>query len=442
MPSDFEEFGTSGLKRHSGYVFEEFLPHLQGSRALQVYSEMRDNDPIIGGMLLGIELLLRRAAFDVRPSDEESTEATEVAEFVHSCFDDMSTSFEDVTSDITSMFAFGWAANEIVYKRRNGPQEEPGESSQHDDGRIGWRKLPLRAQETLHKWEFDEAGGVNGLWQIDLSNSSRPVFIPIEKLLLFRTTQRKGNPEGKSILRNAYRPWFFKKRMEEIEAVGVERDLAGMPVISAPSELFSAHATSEQKHMLNKLHSTVRDVRRDETDGLVFPLDYDEDGNERYRFELLGTGGRRQLDTDTIIRRYDQRIAISTLQDWILLGHERVGTQALAQEKTEMFTTSAQSWLDSISSVFNRHGIPRLMKLNDIDPELTPKLTYEPIDKMKTNEIIDALETLAKSGMPLFPDADLQGHLREELGLPPAEEEEQELMTRGAAAPEDEDEEV
>ena len=29
--------------------------------------------------------------------------------------------------------------------------------------------------------------------------------------LLFRTKSRKDNPEGRSILRNAYRPWYFKE---------------------------------------------------------------------------------------------------------------------------------------------------------------------------------------------------------------------------------------
>jgi hypothetical protein len=39
--------------------------------------------------------------------------------------------------------------------------------------------------------------------------------IPIEKSLLFRTSIAKGNPEGVSLLRTAYRSWYFKKRLEE-----------------------------------------------------------------------------------------------------------------------------------------------------------------------------------------------------------------------------------
>ena len=57
--------------------------------------------------------------------------------------------------------------------------------------------------------------------------SYKQVVIPMEKCLLFRTQTHKNNPEGRSILRNAYRSWYFKKRIEEIEGVGIERDLAG-----------------------------------------------------------------------------------------------------------------------------------------------------------------------------------------------------------------------
>jgi hypothetical protein len=62
--------------------------------------------------------------------------------------------------------------------------------------------------------------------------------MPIEKLAAVPAPgQYKGNPEGQSMLRTAYRPWFFKKRLEEFEAIGVERDLAGLPVAKVPSRL-------------------------------------------------------------------------------------------------------------------------------------------------------------------------------------------------------------
>jgi hypothetical protein len=37
------------------------------------------------------------------------------------------------------------------------------------------------------------------------------------------------------MLRTAYRPWFMKKRLEEFESIGIERDLAGLPIMWLPT---------------------------------------------------------------------------------------------------------------------------------------------------------------------------------------------------------------
>jgi hypothetical protein len=37
--------------------------------------------------------------------------------------------------------------------------------------------------------------------------------------LLFRPHSPKNNPEGRSVIRNAYRAYYFIKRLEELEAI-------------------------------------------------------------------------------------------------------------------------------------------------------------------------------------------------------------------------------
>lgn len=113
-------------------------------------------------------------------------------------------------------------------------------------------------------------------------------FIPIEKALLFRTSARAENPEGRSILRNAYLPWDRKTKIEIIEAIGVERDLVGIPIAWVPAEIASAAAGTKQREIYDKWRQMVTRVRRDEQEGLVLPLEYDPDtGAKRYDFTLL-----------------------------------------------------------------------------------------------------------------------------------------------------------
>lgn len=381
---------------------------------------MRDNDPVVGSILFAIEMLIRKVDWRVKPATDDPQDIAK-AEFVESCMDDMSHTWDDMMAEIMSMLVFGWSFHEITYKRRLGQQDDPTKRSKHKDGLIGWRKISIRSQDTLYKWEFDDGGGIKAMIQ-----QAPPNFklnrIPIEKSLLFRTTSRKNNPEGRSVLRNAYRPWYFKKNIEEIEGIGLERDLAGLPVAWIPPELLSDDASNEEKQVLNEIKTIVQNVRRDEQEGVVFPLAYDDEGNKMYDLELLSSGGQRQFDTDKIISRYDQRIAMTVLADFILLGHENVGSFALSENKSDLFSMSISAWLDSIAEVFNRHAIPRLFKVNGVDLENLPQLVYGDIEKVNLESLADYVNALSGAGMPIFPDEKLEQYLKDVADLPSSEE--------------------
>ena len=245
-------------------------------------------------------------------------------------------------------------------------------------------------------------------------------IIPIEKSLLFRTTTAKNNPEGSSILSNAYRPWFFKRRIEEIEAVGIERDLAGLPIAYLPPEYLSSTATADQVSVLNTVKDIVTSIKRNEQEGIVMPTMYDDAGHKMFDLQLLSSGGSRQFDTDKIIQRYDQRMSMSILSDFILLGSDRVGSYALGASKMDLWSMSVDSIAKNIAEVMNQYAIPRLLKLNGMDISRAPFLTYGEVAHIDLTEISDFVTKLAQAGV-LMPDPKLEDYLREMAGLQPAE---------------------
>lgn len=404
----FLEIGRSGLRRWGGSVDEEFLRELRGRRAAQIYREMRENDPIVGAILFAIQMVLRRVSWRAEPGGTTRADA-EAADLVATAMHDMSHTWADTMSEILTMLPYGWAYLEIVYKRRDGDQRDPTRRSQYTDGRIGWRKLALRAQETLLRWEFDDEGGIQGMWQ-SAPPDYKPIFIPIEKALLFRTTTERNNPEGRSILRNAYRPWWFKKQFEEIEGIGVERDLAGLPYVEPPEGVNVDPDTEEGRRRIEQIRRMLRDIRRDEADGVVIP--------PGWKVGLLTAGSRRQFDVGEIIWRKNVEIAMSVLADVLILGHEKVGTYALAQEKRSLFATALEAWVDGIAEVFNRHAIPRLIALNGFQ-ELTgmPRLEHGPVDVPDLAELAEYINRLAGAQV-LTPDPELENALRERAYLP------------------------
>lgn len=418
---DPTSIGTSGLRQFGGYIQEEFLKELSSTNASRIYREMADNDPVVGALLFAVTMLIRQVEWRVQAADD-TPEAEEAKEFVESVMNDMSTSWSSVVAEICSMFIYGYAPLEIVWKKRNGPEAPNGTGrSAYDDGRIGVRALSLRAQNTIVKWMIDEEdGSIDGMYQQPYSGPM--ICIPIEKLLLFRTTEERQNPEGRSILRNAYRPWYFKKKIEELEGVGIERDLAGLPVAYIPGRLLSQGADAGDRLMAERFKQLLKSVKRDNHEGLLLPSDRDKSGNLLFDFKLLSAGGSRQFDTTKVVDRYNRAIATTVLADFIFLGQGSTGSFALSSNKTEVFATAIGAFLNNIADTLNRHFLPRLWRLNGFDHQFMPMMVPGDLEKPDLGELSTFIQQMSTAGAQMFPDRELENHLREAAGLPLAPE--------------------
>jgi hypothetical protein len=409
--NNLDEMGRIGQMKYAGVFSEEFENNLRGRRGVEMYKEMSENDDIIGAILFAIEMLIRQAKFEIEPQGKSKQDKI-ATDFVDSCIHDMQQTWQDTLSEILSFLTFGWAWHEICYKRRMGKQKDPRLNSKFDDGLIGWQKLPIRSQDTLWRWEYDENDTL-----VALSQMAPPDFairtIPIEKSIHFITKSKKWNPEGRSILRNAYRSYYFKKRMQEIEAIGVERDLAGLPLMTPP-EGVNIWDTEDQDAQRCRLYAEkiVQNIRRDSMEGVVIPFGW--------KLELLGSSSKRQFDVEKIIERFDSRMAMTVLADFVLMGHQSVGSFALSSDKTELFSTAIGTYLDIICEAFNKQAIPRLIDLNgDHFKGITdyPKMVHGDIEDKDITKMSTYLKDMIGIGL-IVPDENLQQYARRLADLP------------------------
>lgn len=411
MSNDSKEIGRVGQRRYGGIFYEEFLSELRGRKGAEVFTEMSNNDETIGAILFAIEMLVRQASWNVEPGGSTAKDR-EAAEFVKSCMDDMQQTWIDTISEILSFLTYGWSFHEIVYKRRMGRTKDNRTSSKYDDGLIGWMKLPIRSQETLYQWEYDDQDNLIGMTQMPPPDFGL-ITIPMNKAMLFRTRSRKDNPEGRSILRTAYRSWYFKRRIQEIEGIGIERDLAGLPVITTPEGMDIWDKDDEDMNAIRAgLEAMVKNIRRDSTEGLVLPFGY--------TFELTSTGGSRQFDTNSIIARYDTKISQTVLADFIQLGHESVGSFALSSDKTNLFSMAICAFLDIICQTFNSQGIPALIDINgDHFAGVTdyPRLTHGDIEDVDLATMATFIKDMTSIGV-IIPDESLEDYVRQLGKLP------------------------
>lgn len=439
----FADYGSYGLRQYSGWVREEFLPDLVGRNGARVYREMSDNSPTIGSIIFAIKQAIRKVEWRIEPASDKA-EAKAEAEFVESLMEDMTHTWEEFVIESLSMLAYGYAPHEIVYKRRLGhrPHSRPGPkpsknmaSSKFDDGRIGWRRLPLRGQDTVVKWFFDDNGQVLGITQQPWVGAM--IDIPIDKILLFRSDSHKNNPEGRSVLRNAYRPYYFTKRLEEQEAIMLER-LNGFPVIYLPSALIDAAsatvgggapANPAASQALAQYKKIVTNLRVDEQMGAILPSDTFIDMTtgkpstvRMYELQLLtpgsGGGARGGMDSNKVIERYKLDMMMTVLADFIQMGHEVRGTNNLASTKVDMFYGAVQGWSKSIAAVLTRHGLKRVFDINGIDEDLRPEFVPDLPQRIDLDGLGSFIANLATAGMPLFPDEELANFLRDAGGMP------------------------
>lgn len=407
------EIGRVGQNRFGGVFREEFLRELQGRHGIQTYREMSENDDIVGAVLSAIELLCRQVTWQTQPAGD-SAKDRESAEFIDSCMDDMSDTWTDTISEILSFLTYGWSAHEIVYKRRIGDRHDPRLKSKYTDRLIGWQKIPVRAQDTLYEWEYDGNDNLIGMTQMPPPDYGL-ITIPADRLLLFRTKSRKANPEGRSILRNAYRSWYFKRRIQEIEGIGIERDLAGFPVLKVPPDIAIDIWNTEDPEACKlraDAENLVQNIRRDSLEGIVLPAGWE--------LELVSTGGARQFDTNAIIDRYDNRIAMTMLADFILLGHENTGSWALSSDKTDLFAMAIGSYLDIICEAFNNQAIPRLIDINgEHFSGITdyPMMMHGDIETPELDKLGEFLSKVTGAGI-LLPDEGIEDYVRQAANLP------------------------
>ena len=409
----FIEIGTTGTK-YGGVLDEEFLRELRGQSGVKIYREMAKNDAVVGASLFAYTTLAKEVSFRVDSAKPGDVKADEIAEFIRGAlFDDMNLSWRDLLGEIFSFLTYGWSLFEVVLKRRGGNTDDPTTRSRFNDNRIGWRKWAIRSQDTLVKWDLDEHGGVNGMVQRAAPRYEQ-VTIPIKKALLFRTSVERNSPEGVAILRTSYPTYYQKRRIQIVRGIGIERDLAGLPMIRPPQgvDIWNAN-DAKASTMKTQAERVVRNIRRDEHEGILIPYGWE--------LTLLSSGGSRQFDITAVLAQLNAEIAMSMMTDFILVGHEKVGAKSVSEDKRDVFSHAASSFLDNICDVINRFAIPVLVRLNGWPEALTPTLAHGPVAKVSLADLTTFIEKAAAAGL-LFPDEGLERHLRIEAQLPPPPE--------------------
>jgi len=398
-----QEQGFTGLQVSNGQILEQARRELRFPQSVKTFRKM-SADSTIKAALGMFELMISRVKWTVAPTGETELEMAK-AKFVEQCMNDMEHSWFNFIKEVVSMYTFGFCVNEKVFRRRYKNQ-----GSKYNDGLMGLRKLPIRSQDSVYRWQFSDDGrdliGVEQ--QLSTLNAARyapdmykgKIEIPRKSFMLFRTDVAKDNPEGTSPLVGCYTAWKFRTQLEEIEAVGYSRNMGGVPHLELHPKYMAEDASVADKAVYSMYQKIITNLHNNEQAGLITPLMYDPETKMPYfKFSLLSVQNSGSQYIDTAIRRYDDKILTVLFCDVLSLGKDNVGSFSLADSKTNLLSMAVEARLQEIQDVLNQDLIPDLFRRNGWDDEEFPKFVYGDIEEADLEVMSKAIQRLAATGL-------------------------------------------
>lgn len=370
---------------------------LKGSRGLQTLREMAKGESSLKVALKAIKSHVQKTDITVHGGSEK------LNTFLNQVLAEMDYKIEGELGKIMTMVEYGFSVSEIVYK-------EIG------NNKLGWKKFGFRPQGSIiDNWQYDKDRRVTGVKQVLQRDE---VFLPIDKILVFSNDFEEERLQGESELVASYRFWKKKLVCEQLEGIGIDRDLAGLPVMYAPPEIFFEDAPPEDKAKLTELESIIQNLRRDEQEGILLPNEKDENGDRLYTMELLSAGGKRQFDIDKVVQRMDCQMLTSLMAQFMMTG-QNSGAYNLHESQVETFVSSLNEYIERIETIFNKYAVERLMMINGYENKIEyPRLNFKRLNTKDLTSLAERLVKYSSAGLQLFPNEELEQFIKEKEGLP------------------------
>lgn len=418
------ELGRLGISTIGGITNEEIKRELNWPTSIKTYRMMNYHGTVNSAMTL-FDNIIGKATWSVIPPKDATEEEKKQCQAIETMKDDMEGTWAEFIRDVLSMNIYGFSVHEKVYRRRlisNG--------SKYNDGIIGWKKLPIRAQETIEKFIFsadgnDILGVKQNLSAVDDSYNrfsnrvANEIVLPMSKVLLFRAGKHRGDPFGKSPLREAYLAWRFLTALEDLEATSISKDVSGLPVLYLPPQYLSNDASPAQKEIRAYYENAMRNLQMNQQSAMILPNAFDEVSKQQlFKLELLSMDGKKQFDISKVKEYYKNSIVTSLFSDVLLQGQSQVGSFALGSLKNSMSGAAAESMIRVIRDVLNEDLVKQTYILNGWPLERMGKLDYDNLDDVDLESLSKAFQRYSSTGL-LELDREVLNSVRESVGIDP-----------------------
>lgn len=430
-PAPSKPAGSDGVAALSGFlVSNERNPKLQGQSKWKTYDNTIANTSIVAAAVMVRGWLLGSAKWSLVANEKGKDKGQRGVDIVQEGLLDatMDKPWRNVVRRQGMKVFRGFALHEGIIRKRA-------------DGRIVYGEIADRPQSTIYRWDKpDEQKPWIGVEQ--QTQLGTRFYIPRERLFYSVEDTTTSSPDGVGMLRYIAELAETLTRYRQLEGIGFDGDLRGMPIGWAPLAKLKAQAKAanvadadvgayilaQTKFLRDILANYIKMPNQSLLMDSVPYIQTDDKGTisslREWGFELVKSTAGSMPELRNAMGGLNRDIARVLGVEHLMMG-DGEGARAVHEDKTDMLEMGCASTLNDIVDDANRDLAPRLIALNGLDPEVdTPRMMAR-LDRNSVEAAARMLQLVAQAGMPLNPasEADVLtvNTLHERLDLPPRE---------------------
>lgn len=416
-----KSFATPAIQTISKIV-EILKPwELSSTNRFKTYQDLLQDDAVwssIESRITSIEVSQSKPKLQYDKSSERSLW---LKDFIQYNLSSMQKSTRQVGRDAAEMVYNGIAPFEIVTRVENSYDEYNGyfvldnlvyidpltlDKTKPFVTESGGRKVKAWRQNLSAFMDTDGSLGKG----LTLSGS---VEIDARKIAVASYAASSSRPLGTSPLDAAYSYVKEKILIEEFLLMGIQKDLAGTPVLRVPSDLFdkAKDVTSPAYETMSQLIHHMENLHAGDQTFIILPSDVEQgtSTNLQYDINFKGVDGSgKNFDLVAIIEQKKKAIYTVLGAAHLIAGETGSGSMNLYEGKANQSAYYAQRDALLIDELYNEKVIPLILKLNGFTSEKItdiPRYVHNEIQPLSADEGGKFAQRVASVGMmPLVPE--------------------------------------
>jgi len=256
---------------------------------------------------------------------------------------------------------------------------------------------------------FKDTIGVRNRVQVGVSGS---VEIDMRKVAMVSYGSTASKPFGTSPLDAVYDTWREIDLVNNLLLVGIQKDLAGTPVLRVPQDLFdqAADPNSDAARTIEQLKSHMASLHAGDQTYMILPSDgFAENGtgNLMYDVSFKGIDGRnKSFELVDILEQKKKTIYTALGAAHLITGENGGGSYNLLEGKANIQAHYSKRDNLLIDEMWNERIIPLILEMNDLTNE---KISDIPVYKHGNVQPLSADEKgkffmRTQRAMPIVPD--------------------------------------